>query len=661
MRKSLIVTLCMAFLITSLSGLFSVYASGDTGAITNAVFRYCNANKEIENFNVGSDRFITPGFSKPVIKESGLTDPSAAGYYSTTNLESWFQLFSDTNGYKNNYLYDVPEELKNSTYIRLNRGWRGDRKDTANNLNAQAKQSEVLTFDINKTAMVYYICPSNSMSLIGTSAPWLNEEGWTLDDTTTVQLIESNGGSENPQPNHYYLAKKVYRVKEGETATVKIGGFLQSYWVPMVSVRWIDDPTELASVSNLQFKQYNATTDTVTTSNVEASSVITPGFTAPVYKTGDGAVTDPAQEGYYSTANMTSWFQMFADTNYSRFNYFYDIPEYLRDSSYLRLKKAWREPRRNAKTPNAMNAQSEVFTFDIDTTANIYYVFPNKYVSNVPDYAKWLNEEGWTLCEERVWIVESESNVNQENPQPKELLLFRKKFIVTSGQKENVKIGGFKENYFVPMVFVDWVNEDTTKNISVSVIGNGKVDKIGNQDVKKGQTFTVKATPDEGYTVESIKFNGVEVEYNAGNTYTTPAIEADAEIEVKFKEAPPVLEVTTFHAVFNFLDETTNLPCGITFATAADIAGCTLREYGIVFSETDATPTIEEGAAQYRGLVSRNGKGQFGIKLTGNGLKIGKTYYTTPYAVYHSDTEGERIVYGNPTSFTPVGQAYSAE
>ena len=195
----------------------------------------------------------------------------------------------------------------------------------------------------------------------------------------------------------------------------------------------------------------------------------------------------------------------------------------------------------------------------------------------------------------------------------------------------------------------------------MSVIGNGTVDKPGNQDVEKGGTFSITATPDEGYTIEYIKFNGIEVQYNTANTYTTPSINDDAVIEVKFKEASSVPEVTTASSVFNFLDDATNLPCGITFATAVDLAGYAIQEYGIVFSETDDTPTIEEGAIRYRGLVSRNQKGQFGIKLYGSGLKVGKTYYTTPYAVYYSETAGEKLVYGSPTSFTPVGQVYGAE
>lgn len=660
MRKTFTITLCMAFLITNLSGLFALspVCASESGDITNAVFQYYNATeKKIEKFSLGTERFVTPGFSAPVFQSDGISDPTASGYYSTSNLVSWFQMFGDTNGYQNNYLYEVPDELKTSTYIRLNRNWRGTRTDTTNNLNAMASQTEVLSFQINKTAAVYYIYPNSAESTIAANAPWLTSEDWTVEGT--VKFVESNGGTENPQPKEFLLLKKVYQVADGETSDVKIGGYHQNYFVPMVSVRWIDDPTELASVSNMKFKQYDGTS--VNTVDVSASSVITTGFTAPVYKSGDGAITDPAQSGYYSVQNMTSWFKMFADTNYSQYSYFYNIPAYIQDSTYFRLTRAWREPRTNPNTPNAMNAQSEVFTFDIDSTANIYYVFPSLYASFMPDYAKWLGEEGWTLCDEKVQIVES-TNASGENPQIKNYLLYRKKFIVTPGQTQNIKIGGFYQNYFVPLVFVDWVNENITKNISVSVIGNGTVDKPGNQDVEKGGTFSITATPDEGYTIEYIKFNGIEVQYNTANTYTTPSINDDATIEVKFKEASSVPEVTTAAAVFNFLDDATNLPCGITFATAVDIEGYTIQEYGIVFSETDDTPTIEEGAIRYRGLVSRNQKGQFGIKLYGSGLKVGKTYYTTPYAVYSGETgEEELVVYGSSTSFTPVGQVYGVE
>ena len=49
------------------------------------------------------------------------------------------------------------------------------------------------------------------------------------------------------------------------------------------------------------------------------------------------------------------------------------------------------------------------------------------------------------------------------------------------------------------------------------------------------------------------------------------------------------------------------------------------------------------------------------MKLIGEGLQIGKTYYTTPYAIYTTDSGGNEIIYGDSTSFIPEGQVFVSE
>ncbi len=630
MRKTFSIILCMALLLGCIPGILPDVTVQASGAITDGVFKYvANGATEVESLTLDDSNYVTTGFIEPVFKtgDGAITNPATAGYYSTINMTSWFHVFKDNNSYANNYFYNFPEKLKESTYIWLTRSWRGNRNDTTYNLNSINAQNSVLSFKINKNAEVYYVAPATSSDTAISNASWLSTDGWNFDGTT-IGFGESNGvADENTIRYDWVVAKKSYRVEEGTTATVNIGGWTKNYFVPMVFVRWIDDVTEMAAVSNPNFRWKPNASASVTNLDIQTTypSVIT---------------------GNVWTTN----FQMFADNTTDLIQ---TIPAEVQDSDvYFRLKKNWRGDRLDANNPNAQNAQSEVLTFDIDMTANIYYVAQQTWVSGIATSAQWLNDEGWSCLEEKASIDESGT--------VRDRLVYRKKIVVEPGTTETVKIGGMYQSYWVPVVFVDWVDETTTRNVNVTVTGNGIASKIGNWDVTPGDTFSVQAIPDEGNVIDFVKFNGVTVEVNASGAYTTPAITEDSTIEIAFREMEALPTVITAPFVFNWLDQATHLPSGITFATAGASNDYLLKEYGVVYSDTDTTPTIEEGASKYPGFL-KNDAGQFGIKLYGTGLRIGTTYYTTPYAIYENATTGEQIAYGASTSFTPVGTVFGAE
>jgi len=704
----------------------------DDAAVTNGIFKKYDASTQATtNITLGSSNIITTGFTAPQFKEGAVTDSSSWEYYSTANLTEWFSVFSNTNYLKNNYFFSAPDYLNDAVYLRLDRSWREPRTDE-NTPNAMKTQSEVLTFDINNTANVYYVLPGDV-----SNATWLTDEGWYPTGDNAV-FVESAGASDTDAipAKHSSLAiyKKKFTATEESPVNVKIGGYYQNYYVPFVFVDWVDDSAtktvlvtsneggtvsktgyndvaigdtfnitvtpdeiskieyiklngeivvsdktgeyvyttpeitadsaievkfkETARVTNGEFKFYNAATNEIDILKLDSTHIITSGFTDPVIK--EGGITNPEAEGYYSTNNLSSWFSAFGDTNYSKYNYFLEVDDYLRDAVYLRLRKAWREPRTGANTPNAMASQSEVLTFDINKTANVYYVMPNQWLSTTKTHAYWLNDENWQVSDANIVFVEAQNNEG-ENPQPKDYLIYQKKFVVEEGKTETIKIGGFYQNYLVPMVFVDWVDEDTVKNVSVSKEGNGTVTKIGNNDAPLGSTFSVKITPDEGYAIEYVKLNGVEVisQYIGSTVYTTPVINTDMEIEVKFMADPTIPKVITAPVIFDYKDDVTDKLCGIIFATAADYEGYTLLECGIAYSATEQSPTLENGATKYKAYVGRNTLGQFGIKLYSSKFTAGSTYYATPYAIYKK-TEDAAVttVYGSSVSFTPQDSYY---
>ncbi len=182
--------------------------------------------------------------------------------------------------------------------------------------------------------------------------------------------------------------------------------------------------------------------------------------------------------------------------------------------------------------------------------------------------------------------------------------------------------------------------------LTVSAAGNGTSSYTGSKYVKKGSTKTLTLTPASGYEVGKITYDGNDVFVNADGNYTTPAITKDVEVLVIFAQQGGI-PVAMLSMPKAFIPIAKN--GSITFGTITMGDGVTVKEYGVVYSATQATPEIGVGDAvtlkANKEKAPLNAKNQFGIYLLGNNL-TGTSYYTRPYVIY-TDTIGEHIAYGN--------------
>lgn len=633
MKKTVSLLLCFMILIAGIMITPAMAAEEEnTPAITEATLKQGSSSKvyTVDLLTHADSQVITTGFVEPVVKEEGITDSSADGYYLYSNFSSYFNMFTGADSQY--YYYNIPDEMKDATYFRMKRTWGGSRNDTGSpTQNPTSREAVVLT--LNHSAVVYYVYQGTSDSGVATNATWLNEDEWTKSEET-AQYVNASG-----VVSDYIIYEKQFDVPEGETATVEIGGQKGAYLAPQIFVDWIVEEKITPETSNETLKQGSSSkVYTVKIADRTDAEIVKDGFTAPVRK--EGAVSDTEAENYYDVSNLDSYFKVLTDKDY----YFHSIPEEIYDAQYFRLKSGWQGTKGDTGSPTQNPDTTEALTFDINSTATVYYVYQSNTTENITLTASWLKNDGWTVCDDLVEYIGG-SGIHYDYH------LFKKKFIVNPGETVNVKIGGFYNSNLPPMVFVDWLNEETTKNINVSVTGNGKVNKPGNQDVAIGETFSVMVTPDEGYVIDYIKFNGNDVVANANGIYTTPEITEDSVIEVAFREINELPQVTSCMQVFAATDEETGHPSAITFATVGAGADYEASEFGIVFSKTDETPTLEEDGIKYQ-AVSKNEFGQYGVKLYGTGLKADTTYYTAPYTIYQS-IHGKTVVYGAAVSFTP--------
>ena len=214
--------------------------------------------------------------------------------------------------------------------------------------------------------------------------------------------------------------------------------------------------------------------------------------------------------------------------------------------------------------------------------------------------------------------------------------------------------------------------------VKISCGEHGTVTPSGDQFVKDGDTITLTITPETGYRIESVLYNGAEVP--SGTTdetfiYETSPVTIHSAIEIIFAEIPPVIPVLKHSEhVFNMY-ETIELPArneqgevtgtliitgpkGITFATLTNAAGYEIVEYGMLFSKTAAVPELNDGqSTKLKATASRNILGQYGMAFYGAGIREGETYYTRAYCIYQKEGEEQPgIVYADTVSFTPAGK-----
>ena len=183
--------------------------------------------------------------------------------------------------------------------------------------------------------------------------------------------------------------------------------------------------------------------------------------------------------------------------------------------------------------------------------------------------------------------------------------------------------------------------------VSVTAGSGGTVNPLGDNYIRRGDTFTVSLLPDDAYMIGKILYDGNEVSATTEGVYTTPAIEKDVTISISFSDKPITPpSVAPFQQVYIPAEKNGN----ITFGTITLGYGTTIKEWGIVYSATQSHPEIGVGDAQTLKAEGKahplNSKNQYGIELKGTVL-AGTSYYTRPYVIY-TDSAGDHIQYGDP-------------
>lgn len=194
------------------------------------------------------------------------------------------------------------------------------------------------------------------------------------------------------------------------------------------------------------------------------------------------------------------------------------------------------------------------------------------------------------------------------------------------------------------------VNAVAGVNVAVVTEGNGTVDCESANIVKNGDTFTLTVTPETGYIVEYVKFNGspVVAYENGAYTYKTPALTEDAVITVKFAENVETPSITNVNRAFVSKVDGMNSACVL--ATARENIGINTRQsFGVLISnkevEIDEFKLANTSLVIGEGVTTPNVLGQYGINITGEEFVSG-TYYARPYAVYKDTADNYTEVYG---------------
>lgn len=139
--------------------------------------------------------------------------------------------------------------------------------------------------------------------------------------------------------------------------------------------------------------------------------------------------------------------------------------------------------------------------------------------------------------------------------------------------------------------------------------------------VAKGETATVNFTPAEGWKVEAVTFNGADVTAQVnGNSYTTPALEADAALNAVYAYDGNIFEPTGMDEVFGDFQLRAWSENGAMFVAGLQ-AGMTVDVYtvngthvGNYALENDDTLKINAAAGTYVITVAKEGKRE-AIKL----------------------------------------------
>lgn len=168
--------------------------------------------------------------------------------------------------------------------------------------------------------------------------------------------------------------------------------------------------------------------------------------------------------------------------------------------------------------------------------------------------------------------------------------------------------------------------------------------------VEKGtdKTYTLKINPNEGYKVESVTANDTSYE-GTNNVYEVP-VNADITVTVTYSLKPVEEGATSASHLFTPVDAETYEVYA--FASFGVVTGNVAVDFGMLlsFEETDEddftldnTSLRKFSANIGENVKGANEKGQYGIKLYGNLITNGKTFYCVPYVEYADGT----VCYGS--------------
>ncbi len=196
-------------------------------------------------------------------------------------------------------------------------------------------------------------------------------------------------------------------------------------------------------------------------------------------------------------------------------------------------------------------------------------------------------------------------------------------------------------------------SREITCEVSLNVGTNGTV-KVGGETasgsvrVVSGGTLDLEFVPAAGYRVASATCGEQELVI-VNNKATTPAITAATTLTVTFEEVTPT--VAAFAKVF----ATGKDKDSVTFGRYDNVDGWEVKEYGVVYSNSNSEPKINGANCQALAAKTANTAGQFGIYLTNTAL-MGDSYYTRPYikAVKNGEST-EQYFYGTVTAY-PVAE-----
>lgn len=219
------------------------------------------------------------------------------------------------------------------------------------------------------------------------------------------------------------------------------------------------------------------------------------------------------------------------------------------------------------------------------------------------------------------------------------------------GDDENV------EAYVDDVCVYSLAEEDTNIQTSVEKSGKGTVacDKVF---IAEGETANYTITPDEGYFVRNVSFNGKAVPAfsSSGTSWKFEDVSSANTLNVefgKYEEGIPAVMISPLAVREN---NTTYLFCKL-LSNGAEV-----ESYGILISRTTEIPVItdeETVKLPFFGEMNANGgtkdaKGYFGFALTDSTKGENPDFYARPYAVVNGKYVYGSVSFIEPASLTAI-------